>query len=551
MDRNPDKTLFFIICLALTIVIIAVYYQIWTYDFVSLDDFKYVRSNPDIHSGITFEAVKWVFTTGYMANWHPVTWLSHMLDWRLFGSNPGAHHITNLIFHIANTLLLFVVLKQMTSALWPSAFAAALFALHPLHVESVAWISERKDVLSTFFWLLTMWAYVRFVHRPKILRYLLVVVFFALGLMSKPMLVTLPFVLLLLDYWPLRRCQNNRLGRLVLEKIPLFILSAASVVVTFFVQRNWGAVATAASVPLKFRVFNALISYTGYIGKMFWPSRLAPFYPHPGRDISLLHTAVSTVLLLAITIVVLRFAKSRRYLFTGWFWYLGTLVPVIGLVQVGSQAMADRYSYITLTGLFIMIAWGMPDMFANWHKRKTILWTASLIVLAMLAMSTYVQKTYWKNSLTLGRRSVTVTQDNYVAHFCLSGDLHERQMLDEAMYHCLEALRIRPDSIEAIRRQGDILQSAGRFAQAVEAYQKCLKAEPNDIKLLNNIGVALSLNGKTDQAVENFNKALKIDPDFAACHANLGYALQAQGKKAEAMKHFERAFQIDPNYTIP
>ena len=373
MNKTPKKYQSICIYLVLALTTTAVFYQVCTYDFVNYDDFMYVYKNPNIQAGITLKAIKWALTVGYASNWHPLTWLSHMLDWQLFGPKAGGHHLTNLIFHIANTLLLFIVLKQMTHRLWPSAFVAALFALHPLHVESVAWVAERKDVLSTFFWMLTMWAYVRFVGRPKIASYLLVVVFLALGLMSKPMLVTLPFVLLLLDYWPLSRLSQKHgkagtkcsLSYLLIEKIPLFAIVLASCIVTFIVQEKGGAMPTTKNYDFFIRLANASISYLQYIIKMIWPARLAMFYPHPGQNVSILYAVISAALLLAVTILILRFAANRRYLVTGWFWYLGTLVPVIGLVQVGDQAFADRYSYVTLTGLFIIIAWGLPNCSEN------------------------------------------------------------------------------------------------------------------------------------------------------------------------------------------
>ena len=386
MSGNSNKNGSLLICLTLILTTLAVFYQVCTYDFVNFDDAEYIYENPNIQAGITPEAIKWAFTTGRANNWHPLTWLSHMLDWQLFGPNPGGHHLTNLIFHIANTLLLFVVLKQMTGAIWPSAFVAALFALHPLHVESVAWVAERKDVLSTFFWILTMWAYVRYVRRPKIVSYLLVVVFFVLGLISKPMLVTLPFVLLLLDYWPLDRLNPKRPKvSLLIEKVPLFVMVLASCIVTFIVQSKSGAMLSGKSYSLLIRLANAFISYLQYITKMIWPVRLTMFYPHPGPNVSILYGIISAVFLLVVTIFIFQFAANRRYLVTGWFWYLGTLVPVIGLVQVGDQAMADRYSYITLTGLFIIIAWGLPELLGKWPHRKVVLWMCSLIVLFALA----------------------------------------------------------------------------------------------------------------------------------------------------------------------
>ncbi|MHC4194038.1 MAG: glycosyltransferase family 39 protein [Planctomycetota bacterium] len=374
MDKLQNKSWVPLIYLTLVLATLAVYWQVHNYGFVNYDDPAYVSENQNIKSGITWDSIKWALTAGYAANWHPLTWLSHMLDWQLFGTDAGGHHLTNLFLHIANSLLLFTVLKRMTSALWPSAFVAALFALHPLHVESVAWITERKDVLSTFFWMLTVAAYLRYVERPSLGRYLLTLSLFALGLMAKPMLVTLPFVLLLLDHWPLGRFQlaqavedsdGQRLKlvsvssrwkmsyRLVLEKVPFFALSAISSVVTFIVQRSAGAVTPVEKLPSHIRVINALTSYLVYIQKMIWPSRLAMFYPYPDKTRLMWQAIAFAPFFVFFSVAAIFLMHRRKYLFTGWLWYLGTLVPVIGLIQVGSQACADRYTYVPLIGLFV------------------------------------------------------------------------------------------------------------------------------------------------------------------------------------------------------
>jgi len=484
----------FWICLALTLATAAVFYQVYTHDFINYDDPAYVYENPNIQAGITPKTIKWAFTAGYAANWHPLTWLSHMLDWQLFGPNPAGHHLANLIFHIANTLLLFVVLKQMTQKFWPSVFVAALFALHPLHVESVAWVSERKDVLSTFFWMLTMWAYVRFVSRPKVARYLLVVVFFALGLMAKPMLVTLPFVLLLLDYWPLARIPlrqkkkqvDNRLRRqifyrLIWEKVPFFVLSAASSAVTLFVQRSGKAMIPFTAFSLRGRLFNAVISYVEYMGKMVWPSRLAVFYPHPSRDMSLFFAVISAVLLLAVTILILRFAENHRYLVTGWFWYLGTLVPVIGFVQVGLQAIADRYTYVPLTGLFIIIAWGLPDLLAKWRYKKIVLLSSAMLVVLAVSMCTYFQLRYWRNTAILLQHTIDVTKDNFVAINNLAWSLAVSPEITEhnpdkairlARHACELTHYSRPESLDTLAVS---YAAGGAFDKAIEAARKALQ----------------------------------------------------------------------------
>jgi tetratricopeptide (TPR) repeat protein len=558
----------FWICLALTLVTAAVYCQVYSYDFVNYDDPVYVYENSNIQSGLTPVAVKWAFTSGYAANWHPLTWLSHMLDWQLFGSNAAGHHITNLIFHIANTLLLFIVLKQMTGALWPSAFVAALFALHPLHVESVAWVSERKDVLSTFFWILTMWAYVRFVRRPKIWRYLLVMVFFALGLMSKPMLVTLPFVLLLLDYWPLDRIPDGQavgkskgrnknradsrfqwraLYHLIWEKIPLFVLSAASSIITFFVQQRSGAVAMLVRFPLRIRICNAFISYVEYIAKMIWPGRLAALYPLLGRNVSVLYVTASIAFLLAVTIAILRFSKNRRYLVTGWFWYLGTLVPVIGLVQVGDQALADRYSYITLTGLFIIIAWGLPELLGKWPHRKVVLcWTSSLIVLSALAVCTHLQQRYWKDTITLFDRALKVTNNNYRAHFYMVRTFFRQNRIEDVIRHSTEAIRIYPDYVEALNSLGVALQKTGRIDEAIVYYKKAIEVNPQIPYAHNNLGIALAYKGKFAEAVEHYKIAVKT-MDTPQIHKDFGYALLKLGRFGEAIAEYHKVLSVIPN----
>ncbi len=504
------------ICLALAFTITAVFYQVRTYDFVNYDDPGYVYENPNIQDGITSKAIKWALTTGYAGNWHPLTWLSHMLDWQLFGSNAGGHHLTNLIFHVANTLLLFIVLKQMTQRLWPSAFVAALFALHPLHVESVAWVAERKDVLSTFFWILTMWAYLRYVKRPSVARYLLTLLAFALGLMSKPMLVTLPFVLLLLDYWPLGRVssEQRRIYHLIREKIPFFVLSVISSVVTFLVQQSSGTVAKLIQVSLKIRIFNALISYVEYIEKTIWPVHLAVFYPHPDQSIPILYTVISAILLLVVTILVLRFAKGHRYLVTGWFWYLGTLVPVIGLVQVGQQALADRYTYITLTGLFIIIAWGMPELLTKWRYKKIALTPLALLVILAMSVCTYFQLRYWQNSITLFQHALDVTGDNYMAHFCIAEPLRKQGRLDEAIYHYKRALAealwldLNPAQTHYYLGQVLVQVQGEKINEAITHFEEALRLSPNWVEPMNNIAWLLATRKET--TVHNPDMAVKL-----------------------------------------
>jgi len=533
MDKNSNKSWSFLICLMLLLTTFAVFYQVHSFKFVNLDDPVYVSENPNIQAGITLKTVKWAFTAaGYTYFWHPLTWLSHILDWQLYGNNAGGHHITNLIFHIANTLLLFIVLRQMTNAIWQSAFVAALFALHPLHVESVAWVYERKDALSTFFWFLTMWAYVRYVRRPKIVNYLLMTVFLALGLMSKPMLVTLPFVLLLLDYWPLERFPAKRsLSYLLIEKIPLFAMVLASCIITFINQKKIGAMATVENCGLLVRFANASISYMQYIIKMIWPARLAVFYPHLRQNVSPFFAVTSAAVLLTVTILILRFAANRRYLVTGWLWYLGTLVPVIGLVQVGEQAFADRYTYITLVGLFIIIAWGLSELTPRWRYKKILLASSALLIISIMSVCTYFQLGCWRNSLTLFQHALDVTKDNYEAHFQIAGPLEEQGRLNEAFYHCSEALRIKPDWAKpmnnlawylAVRKETAIRnpQKAVRLAR-----QACEITAYKEPEALDTLAVSYAAIGAFGEAVKIEEKALEL------CRSGEQKALKEEIKK--------------------
>jgi hypothetical protein len=411
----------------------AVFWQVHSFDFISYDDGSYVYENPHVLSGLTSEGVVWAFTTGESANWHPLTWLSLMLDSQLFGRDPGWFHLVNVFIHIANALLVFIVLRKMTQALWPSFFVAAAFAFHPMHIQSVAWIAERKDVLSTLFWMLTLLAYVNYVKRPGLLRYMTTILLFALGLMAKPMLVTLPFVLLLLDYWPLNRfgpqtaktsgrqsSKSDPIGfkhqvyRLVIEKIPFFVLCAISSVITFLVQQSSGAVVDITTWPQSSRVTNAFISYAKYIGKMFWPQDLAIFYPFDPVGFPFWQIVLCILLLLFISIFVIYAGRKRGYLPVGWFWFVVTLLPVIGFVQVGNQALADRYTYIPYIGLFIMIAWGLPELLWALPFKRIMIFSFAAIILTALAICTNIQLKYWQNTFTIFTHAIAATQGNYL-----------------------------------------------------------------------------------------------------------------------------------------
>jgi Flp pilus assembly protein TadD len=551
-------------------VTFALFEPVRNHTFLNFDDNVYITDNPPVKSGLTFKGVIWAFTTMHAANWHPLTWLSHMLDGQLYGLDPSGHHLTNLIFHIASALLLFLVLERMTGSLWRSSFVAALFALHPLHVESVAWVTERKDVLSTFFWMLTMWTYVGYVERPRLKRYLLVLLSFTMGLLSKPMLVTLPFVLLLIDYWPLRRFQFPQLKRnprpstskpndvvsqksillsLLWEKVPFFILSAASSVLTFVAQQRMGAVAPMEIYPFEIRIANALISYVSYIEKMIWPHKLAVFYPHPVTW-PLWKVIGSGLLLVCASVLVIRAARKHPYHGVGWFWYLGTLVPVIGLVQVGAQAMADRYTYLPLIGLFIMIAWGVPEQLAGWRYRQIILSLSAGIAILMMMMVTRLQIKHWQNDMTLYEHSLAVTSDNYFAHANLGVALSEQGKTEEAIVHYTEALRISPYNAKIHCHLGVAFAKQGKIQEAIAHYGEALRIDPDYAEAHNNLGVALAGQGKTEEAMAHYAEALRIDPHHSIAHYNLGIALGEQGKTEEAIAHFTKAVRIRPDYML-
>jgi len=550
-----------VICLFLIIATLAVYWQVGNHEFVDFDDNGYVTENRHVQSGLTPDSVIWAFTSTHACNWHPLTWLSHMLDCQIYGLSPGGHHFTNVILHILNSILLFLIFRRMTGALWKSAFIAALFALHPLHVESVAWVAERKDVLSTFFWMLTMGVYVFYTERPGIKIYLITVLLFALGLMAKPMLVTLPFVLLLLDYWPLGRFKFRQQestvsnstkkfsnSNLVWEKTPFFVLAAVSSIVTFFVQQGGGAVRSFDVLPLFIRVSNALVSYISYIGNMFWPYHLAVLYPH-NSVLAGWKIAGACLLLVFVSFMAVRTMKQFPYILVGWLWYLGTLVPVIGLVQVGSQAMADRYTYIPLIGLFVMIAWGVPDFLERWQYRRTILAISAGCILSVLTMVTWMQLQYWQNSISLFEHTLNVTTDNFVMHNNMGLALQEQGKTDEAIAHYTEALLIQPNYVDVHNNLGIVLVKQGKVDEAIGHYAKALRIKPDYSEAHYNLGIALQKQGKINRAIAHFNRAIKIQPDYAKAHNNLGNILAMQDRMDEAIDHYISALKIKPDYS--
>jgi protein O-mannosyl-transferase len=506
----------FWIYILLGFAVLVVYGQAATYDFVSYDDPEYGSGNPQVRAGLSAAGLAWAFTTGHAGNWFPLTWISHMADWQLFGDRSGLHHLTNVLFHLLGTLLLYAVLKRMTGSRGRSALVAALFALHPLHVESVAWVAERKDVLCAFFWFLTMWGYLRYVEQPGTRRYFLVLVPFCLGLMSKPMMVTLPFALLLLDVWPLRRIvlpgslsigkpqHQIRTGResatslaaVLLEKAPLMALAAASALVTYLVQRSAGAVMPLNWIPFGTRLANALVTYVVYLGQMVWPLRLAAFYPHPVH-LPVWQVAGAGLILLAVTVVAVCVAGRMPSLAVGWLWYLGTLVPVIGLVQVGMQARADRYTYIPLVGIFIMLAWGVPEALGRWPQVKPALAGLAVAACSACVVLASYQVQNWKDGASLYQHAIEVTTDNYVAYCGLGGVMKAQERYNEASLAYLEAIRIVPLDAKAYGGLADVLLRQGKIDDSIKLFREAVRLAPDSTEARRNLENALSVQAKS------------------------------------------------------
>jgi len=541
------------LCVALAIATLAAYGGLHSNGFIMFDDDEYVTDNTHVLKGLTGESVAWAFTNGDTANWHPLTWLSHMLDVRLFGLNPGRHHLTSLLLHVLNVLLLFLFLLRLTGAPWRSAFVAALFALHPLHVESVAWIAERKDVLSTFFWLLTLIAWLAYVRSKKAFPYVSAMAFYALGLMAKPMLVTLPFTLLLLDFWPLQRLPLSRGGwsqalkGLLWEKAPLFAMSAASSVVTVIAQRSWGAVQTLDQLPLAWRVGNAMRAYAAYLGKAFWPSSLAVFYPHPRAGVWTSSGIIAVLVLAGVTFLVFRLARKAPYLLFGWLWYLGTLVPVIGLVQVGEQAMADRYTYIPLLGVFIAVTWGAAELAERRPLTRRAVAAAAVCLVGVVFVLTRIQTGYWRDTETLFGHALAVTSDNWLAHNAFGLAAYGRGNPREAIAHYMEALRINEGIPDVHNNLGLALSDVGQTDQAIEHYNAALDIVPDAPIPLDNLGVALLKLNRPAEAAERFERALKTRPDFPDARHGLGLALTRENRLSEALEQYEKALRLKPD----
>jgi tetratricopeptide (TPR) repeat protein len=553
-----------------------VFVQTVGFGFVNIDDDKYVYNTPQISHGLSSAGIVWAFTHSHATNWHPLTWISLMLDCQLYGLHPGGHHLTNVLLHAAAAVLLFFVLWQMTGHLWPSALVAALFAIHPLRAESVAWVTERKDVLSGLLFMLTLGAYLGYVrHQFSLVRYLAVLVFFALGLMAKPMLVTLPLVLLLLDYWPLGRLSDSRRlaptpphcnggenpggvnvtepafgplsfpRHLLVEKIPLVALVAVSCLATLWAQQE--AMISEDRLPFSARVANALVSYVAYLDQFFYPRGLALFYPHPGTHLPIWKVVGAGVVLACISAAVLRHRRRRPYLLVGWLWYLGMLVPAIGLKQVAGQAMADRYTYLPQIGLGISLAWWAADSCRGWPYRRAMWSLASAVALAALIGWAWRQTSFWCDSETLWNRTLACTSYNKVAHNGLAADLAAQGRLDEAMGHYRDSLGISPNDAEAINSLGVLLARVGRFDEAMACYRQSEEIKPGYAHAYYNLGNLLAERGRFDEAFAQLQRAVEVNPDFGKAHRGLGIVLAARGRPIEALGHFQKAIEINPD----
>jgi tetratricopeptide (TPR) repeat protein len=559
--------------------VLATYWPVLKYDFVKYDDDRYITDNRHVTGGISRESVAWAFTEWHYYMWHPLTTLSQMLDCQLYGLSAGRHHSTSLLIHVASTLLLFWVLTRMTGAVWPSAFVAAVFGLHPLQVESVAWLAERKNVLSGLFWILTIGAYALYARRPRPLRLLLVVLVFALCTMTKAMVVTLPCALLLLDYWPLGRLRTTRkaeiqitplqsqenllevrsvpndgrgtsLGRLILEKMPLLILTAILSILTYNAQASGGVVSALEKLTLKSRAANAVISYLTYIEKMFWPSGLAVFYPHPAGNFSHMKAVVSVVLLGLVTFLFIYFGRRRKYLVVGWLWYVGTLVPVIGLVQVGAQARADRYMYIPVIGLLVILAWGVKDLVSKWRHLRIAAALAAAVVLPAAAVCTRLQLSHWKDSAALFKHALDVTTDNFVMENNYANLLSDTGRTEQAIEHYQKALKLRPWSAEVYTNLGNALMDLDRLEDAIEHYKKAVTLAPDLAAAHHNLARALARNRANAEAIVEYREAVRLKPGYAEAWSGLGFELARQGVLEEAVECYNKAIAIEPDNII-
>jgi Tfp pilus assembly protein PilF len=535
-----------ILSIILAFVILAVFWQVNQFDFVNFDDYVYVTLNSHIQSGIKLGGIRWAFSSTYAEFWHPLTWLSLMSDYQLFGLNAGGYHLTNLTLHILSTLLLFWLFNRMTGAIWKSAFVAALFALHPLHVESVAWVAERKDVLSAFFWMLTLCLYVYYIEKPVIRRYLFVLFGFICALMSKSVVITLPAIMILLDYWPLRRFQPHK-GNLFLwqlkEKTPFFVLSAVFVILTFYAHFK----PSVKYYPFYYRIVNAPVAFVTYLEKTFWPHDMACFYP---LSLQLPNWQVfgSVLLIIFISLAVIALVKRLPYLFVGWLWFAITILPVIGIIKISSFAMADRYHYLPSIGIAVMLAWGIPDLLKREETRKKILLPMGILFLAIMALIAWQQCGYWKNSIALSNHALRVTKDNDVAHGILAYALFEKGNLQEAIEHSSEAIRLNPNHDKAYEDRAVFYFNLGQYQHAIEDINVAVRLKPDDAPRYYLRGNMLKNLGQYQHAINDYNEAIRLKQDYAEAYNERGGAYFNFGQYQGAINDYNDAIRIKHDY---
>jgi Flp pilus assembly protein TadD len=527
----------------------AVYGQVSQFDFVNLDDNLYVVENIGIQYGITLDGLKWMFQTRYADLWNPLVWLSFMADYELYGLHAGGYHLTNLILHILSTLLLFWLFHRMTGALWKSAFVAAFFALHPLHVESVAWVSERKDVLSAFFWMLTLCFYVVYTEKQSVKRYLLVVFSFVLALLSKPMVVTLPIVMILLDYWPLKRFENqNRLSDMIVwqlkEKLPLLALSAVIVIITLY---NPNESSPHKIIPLDIRLANAPVAFVTYLVKTFWPHNMAIFYPFPSH-IPVWQTTGAILLIITVTAAVMATVKRLPYIFVGWFWFMIMLIPVIGIIQISAYAMADHYHYTPSLGLGLLLAWGIPHVLKHECLRRTILLPAVIFILIIMSVLSWNQCRHWKDSVKLFSHALRVTENNTMMHNLLGYSLFKKGQINRAIYHYNKAILIAPDYIYAYINRAEAYARQGEYQSAVDNYNKAVALEPDFAEVYFKRGTFYGKSGQNQLAIADFSKIIRLKPHYVDAYNNRGIALNQTGMYKQAIDDFNKAIRLKPAY---
>jgi tetratricopeptide (TPR) repeat protein len=557
--RFKQRQVLFLINAGLVAATLIAYEPIRHNDFVNYDDRLYITENPNVNKGLTVDSVIQAFTKPYALNWHPVTWLSHIVDCEIYGLNPVGHHITSVVIHTVNSVLLFWVLLRMTKATWASGFVAAVFAVHPVHVESVAWAAERKDVLSGLFWILTMLAYVRYAERPNFKRYSLVLLAFAMGIMSKPMVVTLPFVLLLLDWWPLERIgvsggqsppYTSSAKQILIEKVPLFAMSAVSSVITLTAQRSGGTVATLEHISAGGRLANMFVSYIRYTGKALWPNRLAVFYPHTRPDFSDAATIICAILFVLITVFSIDIGRRRKYIAAGWLWFLGVLVPVIGLVQVGAQGIANRYLYLPMLGLSMIAAWAVKDLVNGRPRWRVVAAVTAAAVLLSGVILTRMQVSRWRNSITLFEYTLQVTENNTLAENNYGSALLEAGRLKEAELYLSDALRRVPTFADARNNLGKVFLYEGRFDEAVDCFNALIRNKRGSAEVYYNLGMAAGMQGKYDDAIQYFGRGIELNPEYPEIQKRMGTSLLATGRTNDAIEYLNEALRINPYETV-